>query len=146
MPEDVLYPIQKFHFQVDWGEITINCSEVSGLNSTMEPINYCDSKAQWVTAQPGLQKFDDIVFSKAIFEDDADFQTWHQRVEDREDPYRETVTITLKNELHEPVFIWELENAYVTKWEQPDMNSTANETAVEKITVVCENITTQIGA
>ena len=145
MADEIIYPIQKFHFQVDWGDITINCSEVSGLNSTMEPINYCDAKSRWVTAQPGLQKFDDIVFTKAIFEEDKDYQEWHQRVEDREDPYRETVTVTLKNELHEPVFIWTLENTYVTKWETPDMNSTANEVAIEKITVVCENIVTEIG-
>ena len=145
MADEIVYPIQQFHFQVDWGDVTINCSEISGLNSSMETINYCDSKTRWLTAQPGLQKFEDLIFTKAIFEDDADYQAWHEKVETREDPYRETVTVTLKNELHEPVIVWSLENAHVTKWETPDMNSTANEVAVEKITVVCENIVTEIG-
>ncbi len=145
MADEIAYPVQRFHFQVDWADVTINCSEISGLNSTLEVINYCDAKTQWITNQPGLQKFDDIVFTKAIFESDEDYKTWHERVEARDGDYRETVTITQKNELHEPVFIWELQNVHVTKWEQPDLNSSANEVAVEKLIVVCENIVTQIG-
>ncbi len=144
MAEEQAYPIAKYHFEVNWYETTIVCSEISGLTSTMEVMNYCDAKTQWVTAQPGLQKFDDIVFTKAVFASDTDFQSWHERTAQREDGYGENVVVVLMNELSEPVFIWELQGAHVFKWEQPDMNSQASEISIEKMTIVAENIFTVI--
>ncbi len=145
MADEVVYPVGKFHFEVSWEEAangSIICSEVSGLNSTIEPIEYRDGKSEFFypTKRPGLQKFDDIVFTKAIFEDDEDFQTWHDTVATEREEYRDTVTIVLKNEVSEAVISWELQNAWVSKWEMPDMNSSASEVSIEKITVVCENI------
>jgi len=146
MADEIAYPIAKFQFQVDWTDTTIVCSEVSGLTASREVMNYCDAKTQWVTAQPGLESFDDITFTKAIFESDEDFSEWTRRTIEREDGFGENVVVTLMNELQEPVFVWELQGCHVLKWEQPDMNSMANEVAVEKLTIVCENIVTQVGA
>lgn len=150
MSEEITYPVGKFHFEVSWEEAengSIICSEVSGLNSTIEPIEYRDGKSEFFypTKRPGLQKFDDIVFTKAVFEDDEDFQTWHDAVAVERDEYRDTVTIVLKNEVAEAVTSWELQNAWVSKWEMPDMNSSANEVSIEKITIVCENIVVTAG-
>jgi len=150
MADEVAYPIGKFYFEVSWENAangSIICSEVSGLNSTIEPIEYRDGKSEvfYPTKQPGLQSFDDIVLTKAIFEDDEDFKAWHDVVAIDRDEYRDTVTIVLNNEVGDIVMTWELQNAWVSKWEMPDMNSTANELAVEKITIVCENIETTIG-
>ena len=150
MAEEVEYPVGKFYFEVSWEEAangSIICHEVSGLNSTIEPIEYRDGKSEvfYPTKRPGLQKFDDIVLTKAIFEDDEDFQTWHDAVATERDEYRDTVTIVLNNELGEVVMTWELQNAWVSKWEMPDMNSTANELAVDKITIVYENMEVTIG-
>ncbi len=150
MAEEVVYPVGKFFFEVSWEKAdggSIICSEVSGLNSTMDPIEYRDGKSEvfYPTKRPGLQKFGDVVLTKAIFEGDEDFKTWHDNVATDREEYRDTVTIVLKNELAEAVLTWELQNAWVSKWEMPDMNSTANEVSVEKITIVCENITTTFG-
>lgn len=140
------YLIPKFHFEVSWTTdgTTIVCSEVSGLNSTIEPIEYRDGKSDFFfpTKRPGLQKFDDITLKKAIFKSDMDFKNWHDRVETRDEGgYRDTVTVILKDENHNAVLTWTLNNAWVTKWEMPDMNSTANEPSIESITLVCEQVT-----
>lgn len=150
MADEVVYPVAKFHFEVSWegaANGSIICSEVSGLNSTIDVIEYRDGKSEFFypTKRPGLQKFDDIILTKAIFEDDEDFQAWHDKVAIDREEYRDTVTIVLKNELAEAVMTWELQNAWVSKWEMPDLNSMASEVAVEKITIVCENITVTAG-
>lgn len=150
MADEVTYPVGKFYFEVSWENAangSIICSEVSGLASTMEPIEYRDGKSEvfYPTKRPGLQSFDDIVFTKAIFEDDEDFKAWHDLVAVDRDEYRDTVTIVLYNEIGDIVMTWELQNAWVSKWEMPDMDSSANEVAVDKITVVCENIETEVG-
>ena len=150
MADEVVYPVAKFFFEVSWenaADGSIVCSEVSGLTSTIEPIEYRDGKSEFFypTKRPGLQKFDDVVLSKAVFEDDEDFAAWHELVAMERDEYRDTVTIILKNETDEPVMAWELQNAWVSKWEMPDMNSTANEVAVEKITIVCDNVEVSVG-
>jgi phage tail-like protein len=142
------YPIPKFHFEVSWENAangSIICSEASGLNSTIANIEYRDGKSEqfYTIKRPGLQSFGDVVLSKAIFEGDSDFQDWHDKVAADREEYRDTVTIVLKNELGDAVTTWELQDAWVSNWEMPDMNSTANEVAVEKITIVCESITVE---
>ncbi len=144
MADEQAYPIAKYNFEVSWSDITIVCSEVSGLTSTLDVMNYCDGKTGWVTAQPGLQQFDDVVLTKALFASDEDYKTWHDNTVNREDGYGEVVVISLLNELREHVFTWELTLTHVLKWEQPDMNSQASEISIEKLTFVVENIVTVI--
>ncbi len=139
---EFLYPIPKFHFEVSWTDVTINCSEVSGLNAEVDVIEYRDGKSEnfYPTKRPGLQRFGDITLRKAIFESDEDLQEWFQKVVERDDNLRETVTIILKNELHEAVMTWVLENAWIRKYQMPEMNALSNEAAIESIVVVAENI------
>ena len=146
MAEETAYPIAQYNFEVAWGDTSIICSEVSGLSSTIEVMEYTDAKTQAGTAQRGLQSFDDVVFTKAVFESNVEFESWYKRVVTREAGFGETVTITLKNEVLEPVFTWELQGAHVRLWETPELNSQASEIALEKLTIVVENIVTVIGA
>ncbi|MCF8297672.1 MAG: phage tail protein [Saprospiraceae bacterium] len=138
-----VYPIAKFHFAVSWSDATeLICSEVGGLNYEFDVVEYRDGKSEsfYKTKQPGLMKFGDVSLKKGVFKDDDNFRTWYEKVRDR-DEYRDTVTIILKDENHEDVITWNLQNAWVSKFTQPDLNSTASEVSIEEITVVCENIT-----
>jgi len=140
-----IYLVAKFNFKVTWQEANIDivCSEVSGLNITQEPIEYRDGKSPnfFPMKRPGLKKFDDVVLKKAIFEEDEDFYTWFETVYNREEGYRDDITIELYNENEEMIVQWVVHNAWVTKFETPDMNSLANEAAIESITLACEEIT-----
>jgi phage tail-like protein len=138
------YLVPKFHFEVSWSDTTIICSEVSGLNTEIASIEYRDGKSEqfYPTKRPGLQKFGDVTLKKAIFHSDEDFYKWYDKVQTRDEGgYRDTVTIILKDENGAAVITWTLQNAWVSKFDMPDMNSTANEPAVESITLVTENIT-----
>ncbi len=150
MADEVVYPVPKYYFEVSWegaANGSIICSEASGLNSSDDVIEYRDGKSEnlYVTKRPGLHKFEDVVLSKAVFENDEDFATWHNKVAQERTEFRDTVTIVLKNDLAEPVMTWELQNAWVSKWEMPDMNSSASEVSVEKITVVYERCEVTFG-
>ncbi len=146
MADEIIYPVPKYHFEVSWGDATIICSEINGLNSTLDVINYTDGKTSYTTAQPGIQKFDDIVFTKAVFESDEALKEWHDKVVQREDEYRDVVSVVLKNDIAETVMTWSLQNAWADKWEQPDLNSSASEVSIEKLTVACENIVVEFGS
>jgi phage tail-like protein len=146
MAEDT-YLVPKFHFEVSWTDTTLICSEVSGLHTEIQPIEYRDGKSEvfYPTKRPGLQKFGDITVKKAIFKSDSAYKTWFDKISSRDEGgYRDTVTIILKDENHNAVITWTLENAWVSKFDMPDMNSSANEPAIETITIVCENITEEI--
>jgi phage tail-like protein len=144
MADENVYLIGKFHFEVSWTDTTIVCSEVTGLNHENQVIEYRDGKSEFFypTKRPGLQKFGDVTLKKAIFKSDQVFKIWHDKVSTRDDGgYRDTVTIILKDENHNAVITWSLQNAWVSKFTMPDMGSMGNEPAVESINVVCENIT-----
>jgi len=137
------YLIPKFHFEVSWPSASsIICSEVSGLSVDIQPIEYRDGKSNefYTTKRPGLSKFGDITIKRAIFHSEKAFQDWYEKVENRADDLRDAVTIILKNDKHEAVMTWTLENAWVSTYTMPDLNSTANEAAVEQIKLVCESI------
>ena len=144
MADTQQYLIPKFHFEVSWADSSdLICSEVTGLNTEVQSIEYRDGKSDafHVVKRPGMQKFGDVSLKKAIFQSDVDFKTWFDKVAVRtDDSFRDTVSIILKNDNHEAVITWTLENAWVSKFTMPDMNSTANEPAVESITIVCESI------
>jgi len=138
------YLIPKFHFEVSWpSAATIICSEVSGLTVDIQPIEYRDGNSNefYPTKRPGLLKFGDVTLKRAIFQSDVAFQDWYNKVIAREDELRDVVTIILKNDKHEAVMTWTLENSWISTYTMPDMNSTANEAAIEQIKIVCENIT-----
>ncbi len=142
MAESV-YLIPKFHFEVSWASASaIICSEVSGLNVDIQPIEYRDGKSPefYPTKRPGLLKFGDITVKRAVFQSDLALQDWYDKVVARDDAMREAVTIILKNDKAEAVITWTLENAWVSTYTMPDLNSTANEPAVEQIKIVCESI------
>jgi phage tail-like protein len=53
---------------------------------------------------------------------------------------RRTVTIDLLDETGEPTMRWTLSNAWPTKFSGTDLNSDANEVAVEAIELACDGI------
>lgn len=138
------YVIPKFHFEVSWKSTKIACSDVSGLETEIDSMDYRtgDDKNFHTDKLPGLQKFGDVVLKKAIFKSDAAFEGWYRKVANRaEDGYREeTVDIFLKDDNHKVVISWALNQAWVAKLDMPDMNSMANEPALESITIKCRSI------
>ena len=148
MPSD--YPLPKFHFQVEWGdEVRIGFTEVSGLDFETEVIEYREgtNKKYSKTKQPGLTKYSDITLKRGTFQGDNSFFNWwrqtyfFQESNSTGSRYRRSVVIKLLNEEHEPIVVWQLENAWPKKLISTDLNADANEIAIETLVVVHEGLT-----
>ena len=137
------YPLPRFHFQVDWGGAKISFTEVTGLITEREKIEYrhSDSKDFHKIAQPGLQKVSNLVLKRGRFENDIDYYTWYEEVADDRANTRRDVTIRLLNEKHQPVAAWKASRCFPLKVTAPDLKSDANEIAVESIEVAHEGLT-----
>ncbi len=140
------YPLPKFHFQVEWGGSKIGFTEASGLDVEREVIEYRDgsSKEYSKLKMPGLTKYSNITLKRGTFEQDNDFYQWWESNKlatvDRRD-----ITISLLNEEHEPVVVWNVKNAWPSKVTPTDLKSDDNGVAIESIEIAHEGLTIQNG-
>src|SRR5215467_3233811 len=137
------YPLPRFHFQVDWGGKKISFTEVTGLVTEREKIEYrhSDSKDFHKIAMPGLQKTTNVVLKRGRFENDIDFHSWFDEVAADRATTRRDVIIRLLNEQHQPVAAWKASRCFLVKVTAPDLKSDANEIAVESVEVAHEGLT-----
>lgn len=141
-----VYPLPKFHFQVNWGEGQLAFTEVSGLDFETEVIEYRsgDSPNYNKQKQPGLNKYSNVTMKKGIFLGDYDFYNkWMKTFyfQEQNTQYRTTVIIQLLNEQHQPVITWNLLKAWPTKITSTDLKADANEVAIETMEWVHEGLT-----
>jgi phage tail-like protein len=138
------YPLSTFHFTVEWGGANVSFQEVSGLNINSEKISYRGGASPEYsdTHMPGRPSFDDIVLKRGIFRGDKSFYSWLGTVR-LNDVERRDLTISLLNSEHAPVVTWKVKNAFPLKVEGPSLNATANEVAVEAITLAHEGISVE---
>ena len=136
------YPLPKFHFQVDWGGTKIGFSEVSGLEVTIEPIEYRDgaSPEYHKIKMPGMQCFSNITLKRGIFKGDNEFYAWWNTVALNTIERRDLI-ISLLDESHAPVVVWRVKNAWPIKVQSTDLNATGNEVAIETMEVAHEGLT-----
>jgi phage tail-like protein len=136
------YPIPRFHFEVQWGGAKIAFTEVTGLVMEREKIEYrhSDSLDFSKISMPGLVKFSNITLKRGKFEGDFDFNTWLEDIANERVEKRRDITITLKNEKHNPVAAWSAARCFPVKVTAPDLKSDANEIAVESIEIAHEGL------
>ena len=135
------YPLPKFHFRVEWGGSKIGFTEVTGLNSENEMIEYRDgsSPEYHKIKMPGLQKYGNVTLKRGMFNGDNEFYAWLNTVSLSKIERRDII-ISLLNENHEPVWVWKLKNAWPTKVTAPDLKSDANEVAIEAVELAHEGL------
>ncbi|HMR43494.1 MAG TPA: phage tail protein [Saprospiraceae bacterium] len=141
------YPLPKFHFQVDWNNgIKMGFTEVSGLDVETEVIEYRhgESKEYSKLKMPGLQKYSNITLKRGTFAGDNDFYKWWNTVK-MNTIERRNITISLLNENHDAVVVWEIKNAWPVKVQSTDLKADGNEVAIESMELVHEGLTIQNG-
>lgn len=134
------YPIPKFHFAIEWGGQRVGFTEVTGLDVSVDPIEYRDGSSPEFSKvkMPGLKKFSNIVLKRGTVSGDSDFYKWMQTIS-MNTVERRDVLIKLLNENHEPVFTWKVLNAFPVKYQASDLKSDANEVAIETLEIAHEN-------
>lgn len=136
------YPIPKFHFSVDWGGTNIGFSEISGLNVENKLIEYRDGVSPEYSKikMPGMREFSNITMKRGVFKGDNEFYNWLNTIS-LNSVERRDITISLLNELHEPVVTWKIKNAFPVKVQSTDLKADGGEVAIEQLDVAHEGLT-----
>ncbi len=136
------YPLPVFHFQVDWGGVSLGFSEVSGLSVETQMIEYRDgaSPVYSTLKMPGLQKYGNITLKRGVVATNNEYFEWWNTVQ-LNTIERRDITISLLNEEHEPVMVWKVRNAWPSKVDSPGLKADGNEVAIESIELVHEGLT-----
>lgn len=139
------YPLNISHFMVEWGGISLGFLEVIGLGASVEVIEFRDGSSPESALQkmPGIKKYENIIFKRAMRRNDNDFYNWFSTIQ-MNAVERRDIVISLLNDVHEPVVRWKLKNAFPVRIEYSALNSTGNEPAVELIEVAHEGITVEM--
>ena len=134
------YPLPVFHFSVQWGGTRIGFSEVTGLTQENQAIEYRDGSFPEYSSikMPGLRKFSNVTLKRGIIGDTALF-SWLRATAQGSSDVR-NIAIILLDETHVPVMRWLLSRAWPSKWEAGALKATANEIAIETLTLICERI------
>lgn len=139
------YPVPVFHFQVEWGGARIGFTDVTGLNFTVEPIEYRDGNSpEYHTIKlTGMHKFGNITLKRGIFTGDNELYKWLSAVK-LSKPDRRTLTIKLLDETHNPILTYTCLNCFPTKFDGVSFKSTGNELAVESAEICVESWTVEM--
>lgn len=138
------YPLPKFHFQVEWGGVRIGFTEVSGLDVETEVIEFRDGASPEYSKMkiPGMQKYSNVTMKRGVFKSDNEYFKWWNTVA-LNTVERRDVTVSLLNEIHEPVMVWKIKNAWPTKIASTDLKADGNEIAIESIELAHDGLKIQ---
>ncbi len=143
------YPLPKFHFNVEAGELKGGFSEVSGLDVETEPIEYREGNMPQFSKlkMPGMQKYSNITMKRGTFKSINNFYDWWNSAVKQADhsAYQRTLIITLLNESSEVVVTWTATNAWPIKVQGTDLKADGNEIAIETIEIVHEGLKIENG-
>ena len=141
------YPLTGFHFTVDWNseeKDNVSFSEVTGLNMSTTPIEYREGSDKDYTTlkMPGLRKFSNITLKRGTVATDNGFFEWFNTINNGKVTRRD-ITITLLDESHEPVVIWNVKNAFPIKYESGNLNAAKGEVLIESVELACESFSVE---
>ncbi|HEY1020963.1 MAG TPA: phage tail protein [Flavisolibacter sp.] len=135
------YPLPKFHFRVEWGGSRIGFTEVTGLDRSLEVIEYRDGASLEYSKikMPGLEKYSNITLKRGTFANDNEYFDWLNTVQ-MNTIERRDIIISLLNESHEPVMVWKVKNAFPVKVQSSDLKADGNEVAIETLEIAHEGL------
>jgi phage tail-like protein len=138
------YIIGNFLVEID-GITSASFSEVSGLEASIDVIDYRngDSKVDSVQKLPGSNKFTNITLRRGMVPD-LSLWNWMQTGLNG-NVQRTSVSITLLDRADNPVWRWNLTNAWPCKWAAPVLNAQSNVVAIETLEICYEGLAVSLG-
>jgi phage tail-like protein len=141
------YPLPKFHFNVEAGDLKGGFTEVSGLTVETEAIEYREGNMPQFSKikQAGMQKWSNITLKRGTFKGVNNFYDWWLSATKNPVPssYQRNMIITLLNQSGEVVVTWNVTNAFPIKVQSTDLKGDGNEIAIETMEIVHEGLTIQ---
>lgn len=140
-----VWPLPKFHFEVQIGSEEWYFQEVTGLESEVEVLEYRHGKSKQFAnfKMPGMKKVSDVTLKKGVFAGDTKLFDWFKEVK-LNTIDRKTITISLLNENHKAEIVWTLSNAFPKKIESTNLNAQGNEIAIETIVLSHEELAIEV--
>lgn len=131
-------PLQKFNFRMIIPGIptTVGFQKVSGLDESIEAIEYAEGGYEYSHKLPGRLKVGEVTCERGTYSD-VDFQEILRESVTKDD-MRKTIIIEQYNRFGEVGRTWKLAEAWVSKWEGSDLDATSDDVAIEKITIQFE--------
>jgi phage tail-like protein len=142
---DTPYGAYNFVVELNDGSVSSNAvggfSDVSGISTefTMMEYRQGNDKQNQVRKVPGLHKAGDVTLKRGIM-GVTNFVSWIKQV--RLDPtFKRNVSITLNDELGNPVMRWNLVNARPMKWTGPTLaGKGGSDVAMEELVLSSEGL------
>ncbi|MEP6922806.1 MAG: phage tail protein [bacterium] len=132
-------PYKNFNFKVEIAGITLaGFSEVSGLESEVDLIEYREGGDGTIRKLPGLPKFGNITLKRGVT-DSLELYQWHKKILQGVMDRRDGVIILL-DDAKKPVTRWKFANAFPFKYEGPTLNAKGNDVAIETLVLCCEGL------
>jgi phage tail-like protein len=132
-----------FYLEVD-GITECVFREATGLGSNSEVVESRHSTKDGktiISKSPGMLKWDDITLKRG-FSSDMKLHAWRELVEQGKiKEARKHGSITVYGVDGEVLAKWTFTNAWPSKLSGPSLNATANEVAIEEMTIVHEGLT-----
>ncbi len=133
-------PYAQYNFLVEIDGVTAaGFTEVGGISMETEIIEYREgSEAARARKLPGLAKYGNITLKRG-YTQNRELWEWRKTTL-RGMTERKAGAIILLDEAREPQLRWEFREGWISKYEGPALNSTANEAAIESIEIVVEEV------
>jgi phage tail-like protein len=134
-------PFKNYSFLVEIDGIASSAfKSVSGLAAEAEVIEYREGSDPVSSSRklPGRVEYPNVRLSRGLTTS-RDLWDWWRTVVDGS-LERRNVSITLLDDTRTPVLRWLLRNAWIAKFEAPDLDASANEVAIETIELAHEGL------
>lgn len=133
-------PYAQYNFLLEIEDVTsAGFTEVGGISMESEIIEYREGNERAAMRKlPGMMKFGNITLKRG-YTQNTELWDWRKTTLDGL-TVRKAGAIILRDEAGEPKLRWEFKEGWVSKYEGPALNATANEAAIESCEIVVENV------
>lgn len=134
-------PLLGYNFRVEIDGVTAAAfREASGLTFETDPVEYRegDEARLHVRKLYGLRKFTNISLKRGITTD-AQLYAWHAQILNGGAGLRDGAVVLL-DELRRDKLRWRFINGFISKWEGPTLNATANDVGIEMIEIAVDRV------
>lgn len=133
-------PYSQFNFLLEIDGITAaGFTEVGGLSAESDIIEYrVGSDPARMRKLPALFKFGNITLKRG-YTQSRELWNWRKSTLDGVTERKQGAVILL-DEAREPQLRWEFSEGWISKYEGPALNATANEAAIESIEITIEDL------
>lgn len=133
-------PYAQYNFLLEIDGLSVaGFTEVGGLSFEQDIIEYREgADTATVRKIPGLRKYGNITLKRG-YTQNRELWEWRKTTIDGVTE-RKAGAIVLLDEARQPQLRWEFSEGWVSKYEGPALNATANEAAMESIEIAVEDV------